>query len=185
MGGQEAISGDAQGRMVMETSPIAAFVVRQTEPLLEFAVVALDPPAHLGDKDQLFRRGLGEGGGEPIFQRLGLPIRLLDQQPLFRAYRGSQVCPMRRADTQASEARGQRCIGTLPPHHVPIQICRQFHGQRFDRDRFMARPATQARRLDAPSRPVPTRPLEAMARHPAPRPSWRVESPTRRAVPTR
>jgi hypothetical protein len=50
-GDQEAMGGDAQGCVVMETAPATAFIV--TEPrqrarafaLLEFEIVALDPPA--------------------------------------------------------------------------------------------------------------------------------------------
>jgi hypothetical protein len=58
MGGQKAVGGDAQRGMAMEASPIAAFIMRQAEPLLEFPVVTLDAPAHLGDEDQLFQRGI-------------------------------------------------------------------------------------------------------------------------------
>ena len=59
MGGQKAIRRDAQGGMVMEAAPVAAFVMRQAELLLQFPIVALDAPAHLGNEDQLFQRGVG------------------------------------------------------------------------------------------------------------------------------
>ena len=44
-GDQEAISGDAQGSVVMETAPATAFVVAKPEFLFEFEIVAFDPPA--------------------------------------------------------------------------------------------------------------------------------------------
>ena len=42
---QEAIGGDAQGSVVMETAPATAFIVAKPKFLLEFEIVALDPPA--------------------------------------------------------------------------------------------------------------------------------------------
>ena len=44
-GDQEAIGGDAQGSVVMETAPATAFIMTEPEFLLEFEIVALDPPA--------------------------------------------------------------------------------------------------------------------------------------------
>jgi hypothetical protein len=42
---EEAISGDAQGGMVMKAAPAAAFVVIQTKLLFQFLVIALNSPA--------------------------------------------------------------------------------------------------------------------------------------------
>lgn len=58
MRGQEAIGGDAQGGVVMKAPPVSPFVVGQAKLLLEFPVIALDAPAHLGDEDQLIERGI-------------------------------------------------------------------------------------------------------------------------------
>jgi len=54
---QEAIGGDAQGRMVVKAAPTSALEVTEAELLFEFLVVALDAPAQLGDADQLLERG--------------------------------------------------------------------------------------------------------------------------------
>jgi hypothetical protein len=45
--------------MVVETSPTSPFVVTQPQFLLEFLVVALDPPAQFGGVDQLGDRAAG------------------------------------------------------------------------------------------------------------------------------
>jgi len=42
---QEAVSGDAEGRVVMKTAPASPFVVAQAELLLEFLIIALDTAA--------------------------------------------------------------------------------------------------------------------------------------------
>ena len=50
---KKAVGRDAQGGVMMETLPASALVMREAELLLEFLVVPLDAPAHLGDEDQL------------------------------------------------------------------------------------------------------------------------------------
>lgn len=58
---QESVGGDAQARMVMESSPASALVVAQPQVLLEFLIVALDAPAHLRFVHHaLERHGLGQ-----------------------------------------------------------------------------------------------------------------------------
>jgi len=56
LGDQEPVGGDAQRGVVVEAAPTAPLVVPEAEFLLQFLVVALDPPAQLGAVDQL-----GEG----------------------------------------------------------------------------------------------------------------------------
>src|SRR3954452_492830 len=51
LGDQEAIGGDAQTGMVVETAPAAALVVPKPPFLLELLVVALDAPPELGEFD--------------------------------------------------------------------------------------------------------------------------------------
>jgi hypothetical protein len=63
LGDKEAISGDAQSGVVMKSLPTSSLVMREAELLLEFLIVALDSPTHLGDEDQLFDRGVGRCGG--------------------------------------------------------------------------------------------------------------------------
>ena len=77
---QETISSDTQGRMVMKSAPVTTFVLAQTEFLLEFPVVALDAPAHLGDEHHLFQRGI--------------PFAPLDQQLLLKAHLAAKIIPI-------------------------------------------------------------------------------------------
>jgi hypothetical protein len=59
---QKSISRDAEGRMVMKTSPPPSLIVGETEFLLELLVVLLDAPTHLGGGDQLLKRRLRREG---------------------------------------------------------------------------------------------------------------------------
>ena len=51
---EEAVGGNAQGGMMMEAAPVAAFVVREAELGFELLVVALDHSAAHGIEDELY-----------------------------------------------------------------------------------------------------------------------------------
>ena len=55
---EKAVGRNTQRGVVMETLPTPPFVVRESELLLEFLVVPLDAPAHLGDEDQVLQGGI-------------------------------------------------------------------------------------------------------------------------------
>jgi hypothetical protein len=55
---------------MVEASPAAALVMSKAEFLLEFLVIALDPPAQLGQIDQPLEGDVVGKVGEPIFGRL-------------------------------------------------------------------------------------------------------------------
>ena len=55
---------------MVEAAPAAAFVVTKAEFLLEFLVIALDPPAQLGQIDQPREGDVVRQVGEPVFGRL-------------------------------------------------------------------------------------------------------------------
>ena len=80
MGDQKSIGTDAQGGMVMEAAPVAAFVRRQAELLFEFPAVALDAPTHLGD--QRFQLGLAGRRRQPVVGRFRASGGPFEQQPL-------------------------------------------------------------------------------------------------------
>ena len=86
LGNEKAVGRDTQGGVVMETLPAPALVMREAKLLLEFLVVPLDAPAHLGDKHQLLQCGLVRGGREEVFCRLWFTFRPFDQQPFLRAH---------------------------------------------------------------------------------------------------
>src|ERR1035441_10110506 len=82
LGDQESIGGDAQRGMVVEAAPSSPFEMSQPDLLLEFLIVALDAPAQLGDVDQLAEGDVFRKGREPVFGRLVLALRPLDQATL-------------------------------------------------------------------------------------------------------
>ena len=63
---QEAIGRDAQRGVVMKAAPASTFVMRQPEFLLQFLIIALDAPAHLGRVHELAAGGVGGQVGQPV-----------------------------------------------------------------------------------------------------------------------
>ena len=82
LGQQEAIGGDAQAGVMMKAPPASALVVAQAEILLEVLVVTLDAPTHLGFKHHALQRHVLGQRAEPVFERLGIALGPLDEQPL-------------------------------------------------------------------------------------------------------
>src|ERR1700693_4171152 len=68
---------------MVKAAPAAAFVVAEPNLLLEFEIVAFDPPAHLRQIDQALEGNVGWQRGKPVVVRLGFALRPFDQQPLF------------------------------------------------------------------------------------------------------
>ena len=100
---------------MVEAAPAAAFIVTEADLLLEFEVVALDPPAQLGLIDHAFERDVGRQRGEPVVIRFGVALRPLDQQPLlWRGFAALGVV-VRRTDPPSGEPRGQRRIASVSP----------------------------------------------------------------------
>src|SRR5687767_12681294 len=103
--------------MMVEAAPATALVVAEADFLLQFLVVAFDPPALHGVADQ---RGTAAGGGqrrEPEFGGLGFPRRPFDQAPFLGACRGSLVIAVGGANTHSGKAGGKWRIRTLAPGH--------------------------------------------------------------------
>ena len=60
---KNSVGGDAEGGMMMEVAPSAAFIVSEAESLLEVLMVALDAPAQFVQICQSVPgRSVGEGG---------------------------------------------------------------------------------------------------------------------------
>ena len=59
---------------MVKASPAAAFIVTETNLLLEFEIVAFDPPAHLGPIDHAFERNVGCQRAEPVVVRFGITL---------------------------------------------------------------------------------------------------------------
>ena len=69
---------------MMEAAPSAPFEMPEPDLLLELLIVALDAPAQLGEIDQAVEGDVLRKRREPVFGRLVLALRPLDQQPFFR-----------------------------------------------------------------------------------------------------
>ena len=107
LGRQEGVGSDEGHSVVVESPPGAAFVMVESEFVLEFLVVALDAPAELREADQLADLGLLGHGGEPVLRRLAAAFG-----PSTRRLR----CDARRrvgAQTPASRRRHAR-IARMP-----------------------------------------------------------------------
>ena len=52
LGREERIRRDAQGAVMMETTPAPSLEVIQAEFVLELLIIPLDPPAELGEADE-------------------------------------------------------------------------------------------------------------------------------------
>ncbi len=75
-------AGPSVRRSMVEAAPSAAFVVAQSNFLLQFEVITLDSPAELGMIDHAFEADVDGHRGEPVVIRFGCALWPLDQQPL-------------------------------------------------------------------------------------------------------
>ena len=89
---------------MMEAAPSSALVMIKPDLLLQFEVVALDPPAELGQIDQALERDVDWQRGKPVVIRFGCAVGPLDQQPLFSCRLRPLGIAMRRAHAQAGKA---------------------------------------------------------------------------------
>jgi hypothetical protein len=68
--------------------------------LLELLIIALDAPAQLGEVDQISEGNVLRKRRKPVFGRLALAFRPLDQQPFLRSQLGAPFVAMRGANPQ-------------------------------------------------------------------------------------
>jgi hypothetical protein len=126
---------------MVEATPAATLVVTEADFLLEFEIVALNPPTQLGLIDHALERDVGRQRGEPIVIRFGRALRPLDQQPLL----GRRLAPpgvvVRRADPPSGKPRGQWRIAAVPPRDRLPGIDVALQSQGLGRDGTMRRVA--------------------------------------------
>src|SRR5215204_2616940 len=128
----------------METAPAAPLIVPQSEFLLELLVVALDAPPELGEFDQAREADLLWQGREPVFGRLLLAFRPLDQEPFLRAQLAQPVVAMSGSHPHSGKARGEPIGCTLAPGDLGPRLRPKSKRQRLDRGRLvLAIPAHQ------------------------------------------
>ena len=111
----------------------------QPEVLLEVLVVALDAPTHLGFKHHALERRVLRQRGKPIFERLGIALGPLDEQPLGLAHFIAQVVAVCRTHAHAGEARPQLGVGSFAPGDGVPMLGPELQGQCLDRLRMVLR----------------------------------------------
>ena len=91
---------------MVEATPSTPFEVAEPNLLLEFLIIALDAPAQFGDVDETAQGDVLWQGRKPVFSRLVLALRPLDQQPFLRPRFSQPINSMRDANTHPSKPRG-------------------------------------------------------------------------------
>src|SRR5258707_176627 len=106
---------------MVEATPPSPFVVAEADLLLEVLVVALNPPAHLGNIDEPTEADVRRQGGERVFVfgGPGFTLERFDQKPLLCELPGNcTIVPDAHAHT--CKARRQPIGRALtPPDRAP------------------------------------------------------------------
>src|SRR5262249_2652468 len=111
---------------MVEAAPSPAFKMSQPALLLEFLIVAFDPPSQLGNVDELAERDVLRKRRQPIFDRLLLAFGPFNQQPLLRPTVGEPVIPMRDTNAHTGKSRGQFLPRGFPPYdRAPATLCQR------------------------------------------------------------
>jgi len=103
LGHQEGVCGDAEHPVMVEGFPAPPFVVIQSQLVLQFLVVAFDPPAELDEPHELVERHMLGDGREPVLRGFPLSGPPLHQEPPRFTRHRPPVVAMSRAHTQASK----------------------------------------------------------------------------------
>jgi L,D-transpeptidase catalytic domain len=106
---------------MVEAAPSPSFKMSQPDLLLEFLIVAFDPPSQLGNVDELTERDVFRKRRQPIFDRLLLAIGPFNQQPL-RPTVGEPVIPMRDTNAHTGKSRGQLLPRGFPPLNASLTL---------------------------------------------------------------
>src|SRR5277367_2943367 len=122
---------------MVKASPAATFIVTEANLLLEFEIVALNSPAHLGLIDHALERGVGWQRGEPVGIRFGFALRPFDQQPLLWRRLAASGVVVRRSHPPSGKPRGQWGVAAVPPRNLLPGISSELQCQCLRRHRLM------------------------------------------------
>ena len=122
---------------MVEPAPAPPLVVAQPHLLLELLEIPFDAPAQLGLLDQVSKRRVRRQGREPVFRRLLLPLRSLDQDPFLSSGLMQQVIAVGRPDPHGGKARRERRVRAFPPGDRLPSLNRQALGEIERRDRLV------------------------------------------------
>jgi hypothetical protein len=101
--------------VVVEAAPPVPLVIAKAKLLLEFLIIALDPPSQFCQIDQVVEGDILGQSREPTLGRFGFARRPLDQQPLFGAWRGQLSIAMRWPYAASGKARGEPVRAPFAP----------------------------------------------------------------------
>src|ERR1041385_343101 len=119
LGNEEPISGDAQSGVMVETAPVTAFKVSQSQLLFQLLVIPFDDPAVFGCFDQSAEPGIQRQRRYPVFTGSGLPARPFDQQPFLGVRPRPPIIPMRRTYANGGKASLQLPACAFTPGDCP------------------------------------------------------------------
>ena len=114
--------------------------------LLEFLIVALDPPAQFGSFHEGREGCIRRQGREPVFGRRAFVLRPFDEQPFFGIGVRTPVVAMRGPNPHGGEAGTKRFVDPFAPCDVPPGVSRQRLGELLGRLRLVLRVAPHQRR---------------------------------------
>ncbi len=124
---------------MVEAPPSTAFVVVQSDLVLQFLVVALGAPPQLCRPHERCERRVRRQGRQEVLRGLLLARGPLDQKPFLGAGLGSPVVAKSGPDADRMEARRERGFRALPPGHGSETRAPDSLRERLDGDRLMGR----------------------------------------------
>ena len=104
---------------MVEAAPSPPFEMPQPDFLFEFLVVAFDPPAHLGNINELTERYIFWKRRQPVFDRFFLAIGPFNQQPFLRRLLASQQS--RCATRMRTRANREDNFSAVASRHVILR----------------------------------------------------------------
>src|SRR3981189_3117053 len=122
---------------MVEAAPSPSFKMSRATRLLEFLIVAFDPPSQLGNVDELTERDVLRTRRQPIFDRLLLAIRPFRQYPYPRPSAGMPVIPMRDRNEPTGKSRGQLLPRRFPLRDTTLLTIWQGRSKLLDRGGFV------------------------------------------------
>jgi len=129
--------------MMVKAAPTATLEVSEAKLLLQFLVVALDPPAKLGDTHEFGERDVVPERAQPVLGRLRRAAWPFDEQPLLGPGLGPPVIAVRRTHAHARKARAKLAVGARPPRDMTPLLLHKRGRQRLDADGFVFGVTTQ------------------------------------------
>src|SRR6516165_835086 len=129
----------------MKASPASTLIVIEAKFLLEFLIVALDPPAEFGRLHEPRDGCILRQGREPVFGWRVFVLGPFDEQPFFCVGLRAPVILVGRPDAQAGEAGVERLVDAFTPCDLTPGVGRQRLGDLLGRLRFVLRVAPRQR----------------------------------------